>query len=425
MNITRNNLSSNRIELLVVVSAEEMYEFGKKAVTRISEQTNIEGFRPGKASYEAVKAKVGEMAIVEEASRLAVAKTLDKALSDHVTEDWVGQPEITVVKLAPSNDFEYKAIITLVPEVTLGDYKDLGVKAEEATVTDEEVEKVVKHLQESRVKEVLVERAAKIGDKVSADISMTLDNVPLEGGQTKSAAIVLGHEYLVPGFDEKLTGIVKGEERAFQIHYPATYGQKMLADKKVDFKVKAIDVFERELPELNDEFADGFGLKKIDELRENIKKNLIDEKKAEAAHKHEHALLQKIVANSQIGEIPEALIQNETQTMLQELERNIAAQGAQLTQYLMSIGKTATELMSELRPQALERLKTSLALRAIIKAEKIEVSDEEVEAELAELSRRYEKDPKAKETISSPAYRRHTNALLLNRKVVAKLLEWN
>ncbi len=425
MKASRNNLSASRIELSVVVTTEEMLGFAKLAATRLSERMTIEGFRPGKAPYETIKARVGDMAIMEEASRIAISKTIDQALKEHITEDWIGQPEITIVKMAPDNDFEYKALVTLLPAVTLGEYKNFSIEKEKVEVSDQEVDKVIEQLRETRAKEVSVDRPAEKNDKIILDIAMSLDNVPLEGGQQKDASVVIGKEYVVPGFDEHLVGLKRSEEKDFTVHYPADFHQKNIAGKKVQFHIVVKDLFARELPELHDGFAIDFGLKSIEELKKNIRHSIEHEKNHEAAHKHERIILEKIVSTATIGEIDNSLVEGEVKTMLAELEHNVKAQGASFSDYLMSLAKTQADIEQEFKPQALQRVKTSLVLRAIINAEKMVVSAEDIDAELTALRTQYKANPQALETLNSAAYRRHIESMLLNRKAIAGLVSWN
>jgi len=425
MTVTRNDISASRVELIVTVSAADMKRFAETAAMRLSERTTIEGFRPGKAPFDMVKKKVGEMVILDEASKIAVSKTIDQALKEKVTEDWVGQPEITIVKIAPDNDFEYKVMITLLPATTLGEYKNFGFKKEVEPVTEEDIEKVVSHLRETRVNEISVERDAKKDDKIILDINMSLDNVPLENGQGKDVAVVIGKEFVIPGFDDHLIGMKKDDERDFEVLYPGDYHQKMLAGKKVSFHVKAKDILSRELPSLDETFAAGFGLKDIDELKKNIKESLEHEKKHDAEFKLEGKILEQIVTNATLGEIPDMLVENEITTMLAELEQNVINSGGVFVDYLSSINKSSEQLGEEFKPQALQRVKVSLVLRAIINAEKITVSDEAMKNEVEELKKRYNHDPKAVEMVESSAYRRHIEAMLLNRAAIKDLMSWN
>ncbi len=425
MNVTRNNISANRVELTVEISAEEAAKFAERAAVKISEGVSIEGFRPGKAPYDRVKTKVGEMAILEEASRLAVSKTIDRALTENITEEWIGQPEISVTKLAPGNAIEYRILVSLLPSVTLGAYKGLGIEPAEVEVKEEEVDKMIEQLRDFRVKEAAVDRPCADGDKLVADVNLFLDKVPVEGGQARETTIIVGKDYFVPGFDEQVKGMKAGDKREFFVTYPADHHQKHLAGKKVEFSVVAKQVYSRELPELDEEFVSAFGLKNAEELRINIRRSIEEEKKGEEASKHERRLLERIAADSTIGELPENLIESETHSMIHELEHNVTRSGGSFADYLASINKLPEQLKADFREQAIERLKVTLVIRAIVAAEKIEVIDEEVKNELATLKSRYHADPKAMEALNDPSYPRQLRSILLNRRVIEKLRHWN
>ena len=425
MSVIKNNISASRVELLVTVSAEDMVRYAQQAAAQLSEKNKIEGFRPGKAPFEVIKNRLGDMAIAEEASQIAVSKTIDSAIKENIGEEWIGQPEITITKLVPNGDFEYKALVTLIPEVKLGKYKDLKLKKDKLEVTDEEIMKVVDHLREGRVKEVVVERGAELTDKVVLDVNMFLDKVPVDGGQGKDVVVIIGKDYFVPGFDEHLMGLKRGDEKSFSVHYPADHHLKNLANQQVDFTVTIKDVFARELPKLNEEFISAFGLKNEAELKKNIQHSLEHEKKHELDNKLERELLEKIINNSEIAELPEVLIDNEKEIMLRELEYNVNSSGGKFADYLTSINKTPELLKTEFLPQATERVKASLILRSIIKVEEIKISDQAIDKEVASLKEQYAHDAKALETISSLYYRRHVESSLLNRESLAKLFAWN
>lgn len=425
MSVQRNNLSATQVELVVAVSADEMEKYSIKAAQKLSETTSIEGFRPGKAPYELVKNRVGEMVILEEASRLAVNKTIDQAITEQITEEWIGQPQITISKLAPGNPFEYRALITLLPTVELGEYKGLNIPKETLVVKDEEVEKMIEQLQDMRAQEALVDRPATTGDKIVLDAQLFLDKVPLEGGQVKELTIILGKNYFVPGFDEKIIGLKAGEKREFFLTYPADYHQKNLAGQKVEFAITAKQVYSRDLPEINNEFVSAFGLKNLEELKTNIKKSIEEEKKQEAHQKFERTMIEKIISNSIVPEVPESLIQDETHTMLHELEHNVSRSGGKFADYLQSLGKTKNQLAEEFKPQAIERVKAALLLRDIIKKENITVSSEDVKKEIDNLKRQYSQQADVIKQLESEAYQRHLSNILLNRRVLEQLVTWN
>lgn len=425
MKIERKDLGKGQIELAIEISAADYKQFVPRAVEQLSKEVKIEGFRPGKASYEALKSKVGDLAIWEEAARLAVNKTLGQALEKEVPEQIVGQPEISITKVAPDNPLEYKAVLTLLPSVTLGQYKDLGIAQDKAEVTSEEVDKLLGELSEMRAKEALADKEVGETDKVIIDINMFLDKVPVEGGQAKDTAILMGKSYVVPGFDKQLVGAKKGDERAFALHFPENHHQKNLAGKMVDFTVKIKEVYQRELPELNDDFAIGFGARNLEALKEDIKKSIGKEKEGQAAQKAEIALLNKLIETSSFGDIPQLLIEREGETMLHELEHDVEHQGGKFEDYLSSLGKSRQELLLDFLPDAVKRVKSALIIRQIALDEKIKVEKEEVEAEIKHILSHYPNNPEVAERVNSHDYYHYLENNLANRKVMKTLREWN
>jgi len=255
MNITKKDLGKSQIELTVEITAEEFKPHILRGAERVSKEVKIEGFRPGKAPYEILKAKIGEMTILEEAARLAVDKTVDSAIRDNVTEQIVGQPQINITKLAPDNPMEYKVVLTLLPETKLGKYKELNIKEAKPEVKDEDAEKLIAQLREMRANEVLSETEVKEGNRVILDVEIFLDKVPVDGGQGKDTGIIIGQNYVIPGFDKKIVGAKKDDVREFSLPYPADYHNKTLAGKMAEFRVKVKEVYTRTLPEVNEEFA--------------------------------------------------------------------------------------------------------------------------------------------------------------------------
>ncbi len=425
MNVEKKPLEKSQIELNVELSVEEFKPFLEKGAARVSKDVKIEGFRPGKAPFDIVKRKVGEMTILEEAARLAVNDTLGTVIRDHVEGTPVGQPRVDITKLAPGNPVGYKVVLALLPEVTLGTYKDLGIRRKTVEVKDEEVDKMLGEFREMRVKEAVSLRPIKDGDKVLIDMQMFLDKVPVEGGQSADTAVIVGKDYIVPGFDKQLLGMAKGEIREFTLPYPKDFHMKNIAGKMVEFKVTVKDVFSRELPELNDEFAAGFGLKKMEELKDNLKKSLAKQKEQERDQAMEREMLDKIIDKSRFGDIPEMLVESESHNMIHELEHTVADQGGKFEDYLQSINKTRNQLTLDLLPEAVKRVKASLLIRELAIKEDIKVSDKEMEEQLEQLKKAYKDNPKMLEQSKSPEYRAYLRNALSSQKVVDKLKEWN
>jgi trigger factor len=432
MKIEKKDLDKSQIELKVELSPEEFRPYIDKGAVKVSKELKIDGFRPGKVPYEVLKKKIGEMTILEEAARLAINKTLSEAIKDNIESQPVGEPKIEVVKLAPDNPLIYKIVIAVLPEVKLGEYKNLNIKQKQIKIEKEEIDKILSDLVETRVKEIVVDEPIKEGYKTIVDIEMFLDNVPIEGGQGRDTAVIVGRNYIVPGFDKNLLGARKGEERRFSLLYPKDYHMKNLAGKMVDFKVKVKEIYRRDLPKLDDQFAQGFGLRRIDELKENIKKTLETNKEREASQAAEREMLEKIMNKAKFGDLPELLVEHEAKVMMDELEQTVAREGGKFEDYLSSLGKTRDQLTLDLLPEAVKRVKISLLVRQLAKEEKIKVSSEEVENYIREMKQFYRSQSaesgEAKEMLSrleKNDFKNYILNVLTSRKVIDKLREWN
>ncbi len=425
MNIIKKDLGKSQIELTVELTIEEFKPYILRGAEKVSSEVKIEGFRPGKAPYEVLKNKIGEMTILEESARIAIDKTLDKVIKENIVGQIVGQPQVNITKLAPDNPMEYKMVISLLPEVKLGNYKGLKIKQAPAEVKDEEVEKLISELREMRASEVISEAEIKDGNRVIMDIEIFIDKVPVEGGQGKGAGLIVGKNYIIPGFDKKIIGAKKGDTREFSLPYPADYHDKNLAGKMAEFKVKIKEVYNRILPEVNEEMAKGFGLKNVEELKSNIKKSLLAEKQQKATQESEAAMLDKIIGASKFADIPETLIKHEAEVMISELEYNVKTQGGKFDDYLSHLKKTREQIMLELMPDAVKRVKVSLVIREVAGLEKISASHEEVHKAIDDILKQYKDNETVIERVKSHAYHDYVENNLTGKKVVEKLREWN
>ncbi len=428
MQVNKKDLEKSQVELTVELSSEEFAPFIEKGARKLAEKIKIEGFRPGKAPLEVLKAKVGEMSILEEAAQLAVNKTLDDVLAERINEiKAVGSPNVNISKLAPNNPFEYKVILSVLPEIELGKYKDLGLKAEEAKVEEKELEKILNDLREMRAKEVLAEKdkAIEKGDKVIVDIKLFDAKVPIEDGVHNDLALLTGKNYFVPGFDEKIIGAKNEAELKFQLPYPEDHHQKNLAGKMINFKVKIKSVFKRELPELNDDFAKDFRVKDLEALKKDLQENVLQEKKREIDLKNESEMISKILEGAKIGDLPEILIESESRNIMSELEQSVLRQGGKFEDYLNHLKKTRDELKLEMIPNAIKRVKSSLLIREIAVVEKIDASDKEIEEKILELKEQYKGNEEVQKMIQEHNYKHYLKNILTNEKVLARLKEWN
>jgi len=426
MQVNKKDLEKSQIELTIELSPEEFAPYIEKGAAKVSQEVKIEGFRPGKVPFDILKAKIGEMTILEEAAHLAIHKTIDEVVTNNtIGRQAIGQPQVNVTKLAPSNPLEYKVIVSLLPTVALGKYKDLNLAVEKAVVSDKELEKSLRDLQEMRAQEMVVDRAVGESDKVTVDIKMFLDKVPLEDGQHRDLAVIIGQDYFVPGFDKKIIGAKKGEVIKFELPYPDDHHQKNLAGKMVGFEVKINEVYDRKKPEINDEFAGFFQLKDLAELKKNIKESLLHEKQHKVDLRNESEMLSKIIADTKFGDLPDVIVDSELKNMLAELEQSVVRQGGKFEDYLQHIKKDRAALMLELAPNAVKRVKSALVIRELALIEKIAPAHEEIHEKIDELKKQYAGQPEILKMFEEEGYHHYLGNVLTNEKVIAKLREWN
>ncbi len=425
MKVSKGEEKKSQIELLVKIPVDEFKPYIDEGAKKISKEVKIDGFRSGKIPYDVLKQKIGEMSILEESARIAINKTLEKALLEVGEGRLIGQPKIDITKLAPGNQLEYKILVSLIPEITIGKYKELGVKEAKIEVEESDIKKTLEELRESRVKEMIADREIKDKDKVLVDIKMFHDKVPVEGGQAKSTGVIIGENHLVPGFDKELLGAKKGITKEFSLPYPKDHYMKNIAGKMVEFKVEIKEIYERLLPEMNDEFVQSLGLKNLKELKENIKKGIESQKKQEQGRILEKEMIEKIIDKSKFGDIPPMLIEQEGRNMLGELEQGITEQGGKFDDYLKSINKTEAQLTLDMLPDAIKRVKASLLIREIAKNEKITVSPEEIKEHIKHMKTHYKDKPEILPRLDSLEYRNYIVNVQTSRKVIDKLLKWN
>jgi trigger factor len=425
MKIEKKELPKKQLELTIEVSAEELKPFIEKTVEEISKSKNIAGFRPGKAPYDMVVKEVGEMTIYQTAANSAIEKYYIEAATKEELEV-VDQPKIEVVKLAPGNDFIFKATVALMPNIEVADLEKINVKDVEAEkVTDAELDKTIDRLLHMRAKETLEEKAAEKGDKVEMSFKSFMDNVPLEGGQAEKHSTVIGEGMMIPGFEDNLVGLKKGEEKEFELTFPEKYHEKKLAGKKATFKVKVAGVYKIEIPELNDELAVGFGFKDVEGLKGNIRNNITQEKDNKAKQKQELEIVEALIEKSTFDEIPETMIDSEVHKMLHEMEENISRQGMKMEDYLTNIKKTEADLKLDFAPDALKRVKTGLVIRQIAIDNSITATPDDIKAEKEKTIAQYKLNPATAEQVPELEKQlEHENStryfenLIANRKTV-------
>jgi len=410
-------LPQSQVEFTITVEPKEYEADLKAASARMSEKSNIKGFRPGKAPYDMVKQQFGEVKILEEALQTIVQKNFFKAVKEEGLET-IGMPQISVEKLAPGNEVVFKATVALMPKVKLPELTKIKVEKKEAKVEDRQVEEALGHLRKMQPKEIIKKGEATDKDKVVIDMDMFLDKVPVEGGATKKHGVYLSEKYYIPGLEKELLGTKTGDEKEFTLKFPKEHYQKHLAGKNVDFKIKVHDVYELQYPELNDDFAKTLGIESMEKLKETMKTNLGHEAEHKEAQRVEGEILEQLITKSEFDEIPEVIITSEKQKMFYELKADLERQGLEMKKYLESLKKTEEQIFDDFAQGAAKRAKAALISRQIATDNKIEVPKEELEKELEKIKQMYQGNEQALENLKRPEVQETIAVTIQNRKVM-------
>lgn len=422
MKYETKQLEKSQVELIITVAPEEYQKYLERAAREISEQSVIKGFRPGHAPYEQVKNTVGEDKIYERALEYIVRRFYYDAATEQKL-DPIGMPKIEITKLAPGNEIVFKATVAILPDVKLADIASIKVEQRERATTDTDVDRVIEDVCKMRASEVIKNGAATSEDKVVIDMDMLKDSVPLEGGQARNHSVYLNEEYYIPGLQKELIGLKKDDEKEFKLTMPADHYQKQFAGQEINFKVKIHDVYERTLPELNDEFAKGLGQDTVAALRALIKENLTAEAKQKEDQRVEIALFDQLIDGSTIGDIPAMMIEAEKDKMWFELKRGVEQQGMVWEEYLKIIKKTESELREAFTEQAARRAKAALVSRALAKEQNLAPTGTEIDQEIAVIREAYKDNVQAQENLDRPEIRDTVATLVRNRKVIGWLKE--
>jgi len=419
MNVQKDIISKSEIKFTIEITAEEMKPLLVSAATHISEHTDIPGFRKGKASLEAVENHVGEMRLLEEAVDPAIRLYYMNAMQKEDI-DIVGQPKIEVEKMAPGNSLVFTAVVALMPSIKkLGDYKKLSIEKQAVVVKDGEIKKSLEDLSRMQTKEVRDEKRI-VGEKdlVVIDLTIKKDGVVVDGGQAQGFRVYMGQDQYVPGMTVELMGLKEGDEKKFDLKFPEEHYQKMLAGQMCEFNVVVKEVYELQTPEMNDEFAKSIGLKDMKDLQDKIADNLKAESEQNETIRQEKEMLELLAEKTKFDDIPDSMVDDETEKMVHELEHSVEKQGMKFEDYLQSIKKTRDEVKAGMRDGGLMRVKVALVLREVAKAEDLKVSDDELKAELAKQLEMYGNDEQSKERLSSEAYSDYLRYRMTNEKVI-------
>lgn len=389
MNVQVENLEKNMAKLTIEVPAEELEKAIQSAYQKQKSKISLPGFRKGKVPRHMIEKIYGAEVFYEEAANDLISQEYPKAVEESEAEI-VSRPTIDVVQIEKGKPFIFSAEVAVKPEVTLGTYMGVQVAKAEISVTDEEVDAEIDKERESNARMVTVEdRAIAEGDTAVIDYEGFLDGKAFEGGKGENHSLVIGSHSFIEGFEDQLIGKNTGDEVEVSVVFPEDYHAEELAGRPALFQVKVNEIKVKELPELDDDFAqDVSEFDTLAEYKESVRSQVEERKKEEARRRKEDEAVQKAVESSQM-EIPDAMVDTQVGTMLEEFAGRIGQQGLSLEQYMQFTGATVDTLREQMRPDALKRIQSSLVLEAIAKAEQLEVSDEEVQEELARMASAY------------------------------------
>lgn len=389
MSVQVENLEKNMAKLTIEVAAEEFEKAVQAAYMKNKNKITIPGFRKGKAPRVMIEKMYGTGIFFEDAANALIQREYPKA-ADESGLDIVSYPEIDVVQVEKGKSFIFTAEVAVKPEVTLGEYKGLEVEVAPVEVTEEEVAAELKREQENNSRTIDVDdRAVAEGDMVTLDFEGFVDGEAFEGGKGTDYPLTIGSNSFIPGFEDQLVGAELNTEVEVNVTFPENYHANDLAGKPAVFKctVKAIKV--KELPELDDEFAkDVSEFDTLDEYKADIEKNLRERKEGVAKREREDKAVDAVIANAQM-DIPEAMIQNQIQQLMNDFVQRMQAQGLSIDQYYQFTGLDQAKIQEQMRPQALKRIQSRLVLEKVAEVENIQISDEKFEEKLKTMADMY------------------------------------
>ena len=390
MSLKVEKLEKSMAKLTIEVSAEELDKAIETAYHKNKGKISIPGFRKGKAPRKMIEQMYGKEVFYEDAVNALIPEAYEKAL-DECEENIVSSPKIEVVQVEAGKPFIFTAEVALKPEVTLGKYKGVKVDKIEIAVSDEEIEAEVNRERENCARTITVEdRAVKDGDMTVIDFEGFVDGVAFEGGKGENYPLTIGSGAFIPGFEEALIGAEIGKETDVNVTFPEDYQAEELAGKAAVFKCTVKEIKEKQLPELDDEFASEVSeYDTLAEYKDSVKQKLVDKKTADAKNAKEDAVIDAIIADAQM-EIPEAMVETQQRQMIEDFAQRIQSQGLSMEQYMQFTGLTAATMMEQVKPQALKRIQSRLVLEAVVAAEKMEASEEDFEEEVKVMAEAYQ-----------------------------------
>ena len=382
-------LEHNMVKLTVEVSAEEFAKAVKAAYNKNKNKITIPGFRKGHAPQQLIEKLYGPVIFFEDAANALINQTYNEE-AESTGLEFVSRPEFDVDQIEKGKPFIYTATVAVRPEVKLGQYRGLEVTRQETLVSDDEINEELKREQEKNSRLVEVERPVQDGDTVILDYSGSVDGEKFDGGTAENQTLVIGSGSFIPGFEEQLVGMAKDETKDITVTFPEEYHAEELAGKEAVFTCTIHKIQEKELPELDDEFAqDVSEFETLDEYKKSIMDRLTERKQRSAKAAQENEAVDKVIAASEM-DIPEAMIDSQVTSMYQDYARQLQSQGIPIDTYLQYMGTTEEKVKSDMRPQALKQIQTRLVLEEVAKAESLEPNDLRVEEEIDKIAKQYQ-----------------------------------
>lgn len=401
MSLQVEKLEKNMAKLTIEASAEDFEKAIEAAYNKNKGKMSVPGFRKGKTPRAMLEKMYGASIFYEDAANALIPEAYEKALEENKELEVVSQPQIDVVQVEKGKPFIFTAEVALKPEIELGKYKGVKVEKFDVEVKEEEISGEIDRERESNARTVSIEdRAVQEKDMTIIDFEGFVDGVAFEGGKGENHSLTIGSGAFIPGFEEQMIGAKLNEEMEVNVTFPEDYQAEELAGKAAVFKVTVKEIKEKELPALDDEFASEVSeFETLDEYKADVKAKLSEKKISEAKGKKEDAVIEAIISDSKM-EIPDAMVNTQTMQMAQDYAGRLQQQGLSLEQYFQFTGMNRDQFLDQMRPGALKRIQSRLVLEAVVKAEGIQVSDGEFDAELVKMAKTYQMETdKLKEII--------------------------
>ena len=413
--------NKNEVKLEFTIEAKKFDEAIMKVYQKSARYFNIPGFRKGKAPFNIVERMYGDEIFYEDAFNELVPSIYEKEIEDNKIEA-VSKPEINIVKMKKGEDLVFTALVQTKPEVKLGKYKGIELKKVEYPVTDEDVEHELAHVQEHNARIITVEdRPVQDKDIAVIDFQGFVDGKAFEGGKAEKHELEIGSKTFIPGFEDQVIGMKVGEEKDINVKFPEDYFSKDLAGKDATFKVKLHEIKEKQLPALDDEFAkDVSEFDTLKDYKTSIKEKKQAQNDDKAKHETENLAIEAVSNETKI-DIPSGMIETEIDALIRDLEQQLSYQGINLDQYLKIMNKTRKEIEENYKEQAEKNVKSRLILEAIIKEEKIESTDEEINAKIKEMATNYGR--KEEELSKNEALKEYISNTIKTEKAIELIIK--